>query len=92
MYSSSVKTLYYVYILADRNRSRFKTGVTTHLPEHPEKLDDSPVLVYYEAFETAVECVKREAKLSDYSQRKLRKLVEGGNPELKAIQYIERTS
>lgn len=84
MNQTPAENLYWVYIVTDRPRLRFKTGVTSHLLWRMEKLEDSAcnILIYYEAFRNPVDCVQREARFSGYSKRKLKKMIEIRNPDM----------
>lgn len=82
------KQVYYVYIVTNEQKSFFDTGVTIDLPGILKKLEKYPgernciYLVYYERFNNDMAAVQREMKLSDYSQRKLKKLVHNKNKEM----------
>lgn len=84
-------TVYYVYIVTDKEKKQMQVGITVSLIERLQKLEQQPdenackYLVYYESFQQDIESVKTEIRLSDYSQRKLRKFVLRKNADLEFL-------
>lgn len=89
------KVVYCVYIVTDEEKKRLEVGITAAMQERLKKLEEENItdackyLVYYEKYDIDRDSVKREQKLSAYSQRKLRKLVETLNPQL---EFLDRFS
>src|SRR5258708_6590615 len=85
-----------VYIVASRRHGTLYTGVTANLPrrafEHREGLVKGfsakygcKVLVWYELHETMIEAITREKQIKAGSRAKKLALIEGLNPEWKAL-------
>lgn len=84
------KSKYFVYVLTDANKTKLKPGITTCLKSlfskriknsDPDERNGSVFLIYYEEYNDMATAVKREARLADFSQRKLKKMVAKSNPE-----------
>lgn len=82
---------YYVFIVTNSLRNLWNVSITVNLSERLRRLergvdvDKCKYLVYYEEYREPLDSVDRETKLWGYSQRKLRKLVETQNPEMKFL-------
>ena len=93
--NSSIHT-YYVYILSNKNRNVYYTGVTNNLTrrviEHKNKhikgftskynVDE---LIYYEVFIDIREAIAREKQIKKYSRAKKLYLIESKNPGFKTL-------
>ena len=81
-----------VYILSNKNKSVLYTGVTSHLSqriyEHKTKANsksftakyNTDSLVYYEAFESIEDAIRREKQIKGGSRKKKVDLIESINP------------
>lgn len=79
---------YFVYIVTNDNRSYFKAGITTSLRRLLAKpLEEAAPnrLLYFEQYPEMMTAIRRETELAFLSQRRLKKLVQGSNPELEFI-------
>lgn len=83
---------YFVYIVTNDNRSYFKAGITTSLrrllakPLATGSEEAAPNrLLYFEQYPEMLTAIRRETELAFLSQRRLKKLVQGSNPELEFI-------
>ncbi|MFA6059054.1 MAG: hypothetical protein WC756_12700 [Taibaiella sp.] len=83
------KAEYFVYILTNADKTKLKPGITTSLKSVLNKRvtnlntneRNDIYLIYYEEYDDIETAIKREAKLADFSQRKLKKIVTKSNPE-----------
>lgn len=69
---------YYVYILANKNRTKFMSGVTADLDYFLKELmldKNHPYLVYVELFDDVFAAVEREIVISAYSHKKKQQLL-----------------
>jgi predicted GIY-YIG superfamily endonuclease len=94
------KAEYFVYILTNADKTKLKPGITTSLKSllnkrvanlNANEWNDPIYLIYYEEYDDMAPAVKREAKLADFSQRKLKRMVTKSNPEwlfLEAMRLI----
>ena len=82
---------YYVYVLSNKYRTVFYTGVTNSLLrrvyEHREKLVDGftkkynvDQLLYFEEFAQVEDALNREKQLKDYRREKKLQLIKSMNP------------
>lgn len=82
---------YYVFIVTNSSRNLWNVAITVDLSarlrrlENIAEVNNCKYLVYYEEFRKPLDSVDRETKLWGYSQRKLKKLVETKNPEMKFL-------
>ncbi len=88
------RTCYFVYIVTDKYKSLFKTGITTSLKalfplagmnQGAGSANGLCHLLYYEQHEEKYTAIRRETELAFLSQRKLRKFVLMSNPDLDFI-------
>lgn len=88
----------HIYILANKYNSVFYVGVTTGLIgriyQHKNKLTPGFTskynlnkLVYYEAFETVIEAIKREKQIKGGSRVNKIKLIKSMNPNFEDLYY-----
>lgn len=82
---------YCVYMLTNRTNTVIYTGVTgdlaARIQQHKDKVVDgftkryaTDRLVYYEAFDTAMEAITREKQIKSGSRRKKMDLIDAFNP------------
>lgn len=87
---------YYVYILTNKHKSVFYTGVTNNLDrrldEHVRAINKGftqkykcKYLIYYEVFSSVIEAIRREKQIKKYRKEKKINLVNGFNPEWKFL-------
>lgn len=83
---------YYVYILANKYKTVFYTGITNDLYrrtlEHKAKINqgfskkyNADNLVYYEYFSNIIDAIKREERLKRWNRKWKIDLIEKLNPE-----------
>ena len=87
---------YYLYILTNKHRTVYYTGVTNNLfrriYEHKFQKPDSFCrrykcydLIYYEWFRNINNCIEREKQIKRWSRKKKIKLIKIMNPTLKCL-------
>ena len=87
---------YYVYILTNKYKTVFYTGVTNDLCrrtlEHKMKVSDgfsekynADCLVYYELFFNIIDAIKREERLKRWKRKWKMDLIENFNPQWKDL-------
>jgi putative endonuclease len=87
---------YYLYILTNKYRTVYYTGVTNNLfrriYEHKFQKPDSFCrrykcydLIYYEWFRNINNCIEREKQIKRWSRKKKIKLIKIMNPTLKCL-------
>ena len=92
---------YYVYIMTNKRKSVFYTGITSNLPkriyEHKEKTADGftkryniNTLVYFEVFKEPLEAIAVEKKIKGWTRQKKISLIRSKNPEMKDMAEILR--
>jgi len=91
----------YIYILSNRNRTVFYTGVTANLSrrimQHRSgtgsifcKRYNANALVYYEVFGDIRLAIKREKQIKNWKREWKIELIKTRNPEMKAL--MDRTA
>ncbi|HOW26566.1 MAG TPA: GIY-YIG nuclease family protein [Bacteroidales bacterium] len=86
----------YIYILSNKNRSVFYTGVTadfsTRMRSHLEgngsifcKKYNVNELIYYELFMNITDAIQREKEIKGWRREKKLDLIKRRNPELKNL-------
>jgi len=87
---------YYVYILANKNKTVLYTGVTSNIKgrmwQHKNKMLDGFTkrynidrLMYVEVFPTAMDAITREKQIKAGSRQKKINLINGFNPTWKDL-------
>ena len=96
------KMAYYIYITTNPNKTTLYIGMTNklslRLKQHQENKGDSETfagryycynLIYYEAYKTALEAIKREKELKKWSRAKKESLINSVNPEWTFLNYLD---
>lgn len=87
---------YYVYVMTNKRRTVFYTGVTNDLIrriwEHKERVVEGftkkyniEILIYFEVFDDIRDALQREKQIKDYRREKKLALIKKMNPTLKEI-------
>ncbi|MDP5197942.1 GIY-YIG nuclease family protein [Flavobacterium sp. DG2-3] len=93
---------YYIYIITNKYKTVFYTGVTNNLrlrlSQHAENITASnktfaskyktEFLLYYEKFTWIQEAIKREKEIKGWSRDKKLELIKTINPDLDFLNYL----
>ena len=88
--------VFYTYILTNKLRTVFYTGVTNNLPlrvyQHKYKIAEGftkkynvNILIYFEEYGKIIDAIAREKQIKDYRREKKLDLIKGKNPILEEI-------
>lgn len=88
--------MFYVYVMSNKRRTVFYTGITNdlvrHSYEHKEKLVDGftkkyniDQLVYFEQYDDPETAILREKQVKDYRRSKKLELIRRSNPDFKDL-------
>ena len=93
---------YYIYILTNKSKTVFYTGVTNNLivrlNQHKENITDKnksfaskynvEFLLYYEKFTWIQEAISHEKEIKGWSRNKKLELIKTINPDLDFLNYL----
>ncbi|MEN2400901.1 GIY-YIG nuclease family protein [Flavobacterium sp. MC2016-06] len=93
---------YYIYIITNKSKSVFYTGVTNNLrnrlTQHKDNIATGnktfaskynlEFLIYYEKFTWIQEAISREKEIKDWRREKKIKLIKLINPDLDFLNYL----
>jgi len=94
---------YYVYILANKYKTVFYTGITNDLYrrtlEHKAKINqgfsekyNADNLVYYDYFSNIIDAIKREERLKRWNRKWKIDLIEKLNPEWRDLNEVAKAA